>query len=175
MAVFRKVKGQKKAVPITPGQRNKISSDQLNQNNLSIGPTDVRYKKSSIAKRNDKNTLLDKLNSLSEDLMGLEGLEKIDGKEKEKIEKSIDDIMKKLEIVEDQIALARIPDQISIEEFDASVGFSLPFESPESAKRFQQKHGGIIYTQVDMGNDRGYMKSPDRHFNKTGRYEVILK
>ena len=63
---------------------------------------------------------------------------------------------------------------LTFEQFDRLVHDSKAFESEPAARSYSYRTGGIMYTQVDGDHgERVYMRRPDRHYNQTGRYEVV--
>lgn len=60
--------------------------------------------------------------------------------------------------------------------FDQSDRYAWDYsgENIESARRVEKRTGGQLYTQVDAGMDRAYLRG--EHFvNRTGRYIVVRR
>ena len=67
------------------------------------------------------------------------------------------------------------PEELSIEEVDNLEDFEYyGLKDLEQALRWSKKLGGMLYTQVDSGMDRVYLKG-NHLVNRTGIYLVLIK
>lgn len=73
----------------------------------------------------------------------------------------------------------RLPEKLTIRRFDEVVEKSKAFEGDGAERRAREyalQNAGLMYVQVDGDSgDREYMLHPDRHYNRTGRYEVVVE
>jgi glycyl-tRNA synthetase alpha subunit len=68
-----------------------------------------------------------------------------------------------------------LPEELSVGAFDAIVKKSKAFNigDEKKAESYANRHGGVVYTQVDAGRTVAYLKG--FHLVNRNRYEVIVQ